>query len=313
VDSSTGPVAAVILDSTATLRPTGVGRYFNAAFLGIWLAGWAVGEIVALGILVMMVIAPMLRRDGVDIPGWIGNWSAGAAVLGIFLFILVWVTFWTIGGIAAMTAFLRSLAGKDRLRLVPTGLEVMRGAGPFTRTRLIDRTDIRRIRVRHHDHALVADTTFGTVCLTDLGTPLERETICAWLRGVLQLPPDGVIRHDADKAPPGWKMQPTGDGSVGLRRRAAWLPWLRTEWIVRRGLLTHRRRIGPRVSEHSYDHAQFAIEHTTDSDGDDLYRLILRSARGDRTIQSAINDEGEIVECARWFASRTGFELQLWK
>ena len=71
--------------------------------------------------------------------------------------------------------------------------------------------------------------------------------------------------------------------------------------------------MGPWISEYPYDHAQFAIESTTDSDGDDLYRLILRSARGERTIQSAVNDDGEIVQCARWLAARTGFELQLWK
>jgi hypothetical protein len=68
--------------------------------------------------------------------------------------------------------------------------------------------------------------------------------------------------------------------------------------------------VGPWISEYPYDHAQFAIERTTDSDGDDLYRLILRSARGERTIQSAINDDGEIVECARWLAARTGFALE---
>lgn len=27
-------------------------------------------------------------------------------------------------------------------------------------------------------------------------------------------------------------------------------------------------------------------------------------------IQSAINDDGEIVECARWLAARTGFALE---
>ena len=309
----TGPVAAVVLDSTATLRPTGIGRYFSAAFLGIWLVGWAVGEVVVLWVLLTMIVVPVLRRGGADLPDMFQSWQAAGAPLAIFIFLLVWVTFWTIGGYAAITQFLRSLAGKDRIRLLPTGFELVRAAGPFKRTRLIDRDDVRRVRVRHHDHALVADTAFGTLLLTELGSIAERRAICDWLRSGLRLPADGFMAPYSAVAPPGWKTQPTEDGSVMLRRRAAWLRWLRSEWVVRHGLVTHRRRIGPWSSEHTYDHAQFAIEHTTDSDGDDLYRLILRSARGDRTIQSAINDDGEIVDCARWFASRTGFELQLWR
>ena len=313
MDSGKGAVAAVIVESAATLRPTGIGRYFNAAFLGVWLAGWAIGEVIAVGLIIAIIVVPILRRREVDLPAFFESWTSAGVPIAIFLFLLVWTTLWTIGGYAAMTALLRSVAGKDRVRLLPMGVELTRGAGPFKRTRVINRTDINRIRVRHHDHALVADTTFGTLLLTDLGTRSERETICHWLRGGLQPPLDGVIRIDTDKGPPGWRKQTAEDGGITLRRRAAWLPWLRSEWIVRRGLVTHRRRIGPWISEHTYDHAQFAIEHTTDSDGDDLYRLILRSARGDRTIQSEINDDGEIVDCARWFASRTGFELQLWR
>ena len=312
MDGGKGPVA-VILDSTATLRATGVGRYVTAAFLGLWLVGWAIGEVVAVGLIVAIIVVPILRRREVDLPAFFESWSSAGVPLAIFLFLLLWTTFWTIGGYAALTAFLRSLAGKDRVRLVPAGFELMRCAGPFRRTRVIDRADIRRIRMRLHDNALVADTTLGTLLLTDLGTAPERETICRWLRGGLQLPPEGEAPIDIDKAPPGWRMQTAEDGSVLLRRKSAWLPWLRGEWLVRRGFLKYRRQVGPWASEYSYDHAQFAIESSTDSDGDDLYRLILRSARGERTIQSAINDDGEIVQCARWLAARTGFELQLWR
>ena len=313
MDGNKGTVAAVVVDAAATLRATGVGRYFGAVFLGLWLVGWAIGEVVAVGLLLAIIVVPVLRRGGADLPAFFESWSTAGPPIAIFLFLMLWTTLWTIGGFAAMTAFLRSVAGKDRVRLLPTGLELMRSAGPFKRTRVVDRVDIHRIRIRHHDHALVADTTSGTLILTDLGTRPERETICQWLRGGLQLPLAGVIRIDPDKAPPGWKMETAEDGSVRLRRRGAWLPWLRSEWLVRRGRVTHRRRIGPWSSERTYDHAQFAIEHTTDSDGDDLYRLILRAAGGTRTLQSAINDDGEIVDCGRWLAARTGFELQLWR
>jgi hypothetical protein len=313
VDGGAGAVAPLVIDSAVTLRVTGVARYFNAAFLGLWLIGWGIGEVVALAVLALIVAAPFLREGGADVPEFLESWKTAGPPLFVFLFLLVWVAFWTLGGYAAITHFLRSLAGKDRLRLLPAGLEVMRCAGPFRRTRVIDRADIRRVRVRHHDHALVADTTFGTLLLTELGTRPDRETICRWLRGGLQLPPDGSMGLYAGQAPPGWTMQPTEDGSVRLHQRWAWLPWLRSEWMVKRGVVTHRRRIGPWIAEHSYDHAQFAVEHTTDSDGDDLYRLNLRTPRGDRAIDSAINDDAELVDFARWLAEHTGFELQLWK
>ena len=31
-----------------SFRPEGIGRYFTGAFLVVWLAGWAIGEVVAL-------------------------------------------------------------------------------------------------------------------------------------------------------------------------------------------------------------------------------------------------------------------------
>jgi hypothetical protein len=230
--------------------------------------------------------------------------------LAIFLFLLLWTTFWTIGGYAAMTAFLRSLAGKDRVRLIPAGFELMRCAGPFRRTRVIDRADIRRIRMRLHDNALVADATFGTVLLTDLGTGPERETICRWLRGGLQLPPEGEAPIDIDKAPPGWRMQTAEDGSIRLRRKSAWLP--RASRRVARparvpeipssggpldlGVSLRSRAVCDR-KDHGQRRRRPLPPHSA---------LAARRAHD----QSAINDDGEIVECARWLAARTGFALE---
>jgi hypothetical protein len=33
--------------STRSLRPSGIGRYFNAAILSAWLVGWILGEVFA--------------------------------------------------------------------------------------------------------------------------------------------------------------------------------------------------------------------------------------------------------------------------
>ena len=63
MDGGKGPVAPVVVestestDSTATLRVTGVTRYLSAAFLGLWLAGWAIGEVVGVGVLVVLIAA----------------------------------------------------------------------------------------------------------------------------------------------------------------------------------------------------------------------------------------------------------------
>jgi hypothetical protein len=97
VDGSKGPVA-VILDSAATLRATGVGRYFNAAFLGLWLVGWAIGEVVAVGLIAAIIVVPILRRREVDLPAFFESWTSAGVPLAIFLFLLLWTSSWTIGG-----------------------------------------------------------------------------------------------------------------------------------------------------------------------------------------------------------------------
>ena len=35
--------------------------------------------------------------------------------VGIFLFLMLWLSFWTFGGVAAIFSFLRLVAGSDRL------------------------------------------------------------------------------------------------------------------------------------------------------------------------------------------------------
>jgi hypothetical protein len=80
-------------------------------------------------------------------------------------------------------------------------------------------------------------------------------------------------------------------------------------WLARRGRLAFCRRFGWWTSEQPFEHAKLSLESYNDSDGDDVYRLIVRAGRDSRTIQTEVNDEGEIVECARWLAARTGFPV----
>jgi hypothetical protein len=344
------------LDSTVTLRPTGPWRYAGAVFLAVWLAGWAIGEVFAVGAIAAIVMSAIPALNRIVLSSLPDTLTAGVTVF-VFLFLLVWTTFWTIGGFAAFTRFLRDIAGEDRLQLVPTGIQLTRRAGPFRRVRTIDRGHVRRIRVRHHDQALVADTSSGAEFLTEFGTVDDRYAICRWLREGLRLP-DEVVAPDLATAPPGWDAELAEDGSTRLTRRArrarptqafilwsvtglialgwirgtpmdrftgatvvaqvvtlllatasAWLTWERSSWLAKPGRLMFRRQIGPWISERRFEHAQLAVESSRDSDGDSSYQLIVRTANDRRTIQSAVNDESEIVDCARWIAARTGFSL----
>jgi hypothetical protein len=178
-----------------------------------------VGEAVALGALVVLIGAAIPALQGLPISREAARWFSTGAHSLVFLFLLAWTTLWTFGGIAAITKLLRDLAGEDRLHPVSGGLELTRRAGPFKRVRVIDRAAIRRIRIRQHDKAVVADTPSGSQLLTELGTPSERERICRWLHDMLQLPDDEAVPVDIATPPPGWEFQIGGDGSAHLRRR----------------------------------------------------------------------------------------------
>jgi len=190
---------------SASLRPTGIARYFAAAFLVVWLAGWAIGEVGALGFLLMLIRSVAGSALGLSwpIPG--GQWISGGAAGFVFLFLIVWLSLWTFGGLAAIKELLRSLAGEDRVSADSTGVELVRRAGPFERVRTFDRSMIRRARIRRHDKALVIDTTSGTELITTFGTRDERQTMTEWLRRQLSLPEQGP-RVETGEAPPGWNM-----------------------------------------------------------------------------------------------------------
>ena len=80
--------------------------------------------------------------------------QSGGVVFAVF-FLIVWLTFWTIGGLAALTHMLRSLAGEDVIALAGSGVDLMRRAGPFRKRYAFERADIRRVRIRPKDSAVV--------------------------------------------------------------------------------------------------------------------------------------------------------------
>ena len=132
-----------IAGGSITLRPIGIGRYLGAVFLTVWLCGWALGELFALGLLILLVRSVMGSVAGWSWPVPGGDWFTGGAAGLMFLVVLMWLALWTFGGVAALTELLRSLAGEDRVAVASAGLELERRAGPFRRLRNVERATIR--------------------------------------------------------------------------------------------------------------------------------------------------------------------------
>ena len=182
----------------------------------VWLGGWALGEAFALGFLILLIRSAVGGAVGISwpIPG--GDWIVGGAAGFFLLFLIVWLTLWTVGGVLAIKELVRSLAGEDRVSVLPARVEVMHRAGPFRRVREFDRSLIRRVRLRHHDKAVVLDTVSGSELITSYGTSDERQAMTEWLRQQLSLPEE-VAHVDTSAAPPGWTMTIEG-GAARLSR-----------------------------------------------------------------------------------------------
>lgn len=77
-------------------------NWFIFLFLSFWLCGWAAGEIVVLGSLVVRG-AGMFARGS----------EPSAFAAGSSLFLLVWILGWTVGGIFALAIWLYQLNGRE--------------------------------------------------------------------------------------------------------------------------------------------------------------------------------------------------------
>ena len=205
-----GPVTA---SSTFRFRPRGPGRFFVAGFLSLWLGGWMAGEIFALWFL------------------W-NSLTTGQGPLPAVLFMLVWVCFWSLGGMFALGQVLRCLWSEDRLVLREDGrLELRCRLGPLDRRRPLPWHEIRQFRVQTDTagaSALLADLPGRSIPITRLGTHRERQEAAEQLNGVLGLRPASEEPAPTPAVlPPGWQeVTPSFDSPLlvpdgGLRRRQA--------------------------------------------------------------------------------------------
>jgi class 3 adenylate cyclase len=212
-----------------SLRPSGIGRFVHAAFLSVWLAGWVVGETFALGMLAA-ILGWMTGLLSEPRPAWVLDLVAGSGAAFAFLFLVLWLTLWTVGGIAALTQLTRSLVGVDHVGLTDNGFEVVRRAGPLRRRYAFDRSHVRRLRLRPRDHAVVVDTTAGTRVVTTFGLPSDRDQLAERLRQHLALP-DGDSGPGA--LPSTWELRTEGD-AASVRKVRPRVRWVRSmiAWLL---------------------------------------------------------------------------------
>jgi hypothetical protein len=101
-------------------------------FLTLWLIGWAVGEFFAIGALVSILT---------------GQTNLGAGGLGGALFLLVWVGFWTFGGLMALFEWLWNLSGREAVGLNGDRLRIEQRVPGWTRGRDFRLAQIRDLRL----------------------------------------------------------------------------------------------------------------------------------------------------------------------
>jgi hypothetical protein len=197
------------------------GRYFSAAFLAVWLCGWAFGETFAIWMLVKGAIA-LLTGMPPD-PGRAPLQVTPAVLVGVFL--LFWLSIWTLGGIAAIGELLRLLWGDDRILVASGRLTVTWLRGPFRSSRSFERDVIRRIVLSAPRDYLVLDTMTQHLELSRLGTRNQRMEAASALSTELRL----VEAADAPRGalPDRWEEIVTPEGERALvpnlttRRRQA--------------------------------------------------------------------------------------------
>ena len=80
------------MGDTAPAR--GSSRCFEVPFLAFWLCGWAIGEVFALTVIAKGIGTLLTGAPMAGLPQTV----AGVLFMGGFM--LVWVSFWTLGGLA---------------------------------------------------------------------------------------------------------------------------------------------------------------------------------------------------------------------
>jgi len=131
-----------IENNFASLRITIPSRrnWILVAFLSVWSAGWAFGEIAAGSILVTQLIALLTGKH--LLPGMTGAMGVGAN-----LFLLLWLAFWTVGGGVALYTLFWMLAGKEVIDVSGESLVIRKMVLGFSRPKQYNTAYVDHLRL----------------------------------------------------------------------------------------------------------------------------------------------------------------------
>ena len=152
-------------------------RLLPAAFLALWLCGWATGEYFVGGMLVAGLrdlLAPGMRID------WLPHVRAASMPAFALVFLGVWVAFWTAGGVFAIGSLVGLLFGVPIVRWNARHVDFVVEVGPFSRRRRVLLADIRGITPGPLGSLMIA----GSHRRTPLGPftdPSDIQQMAAWL------------------------------------------------------------------------------------------------------------------------------------
>ena len=239
-----------------TLRPAGCSRILSIAFFPVWLAGWFVGEVFALNVLLSLLGSELRPWFPLPLPTF-GRWPPTPGLLILLVPLVGWLAFWTWGGVSAIVHLLRAIAGRDVILFGPTAVTLIQQAGPFARRRAFERLRMRTVVLDRHTGPLVlVDDGRRRHPLTAFGTPEERR----WLRDRLRehyalRPPEPAAPAPE---PRGWERVPQQDGavrlvaterhgskSIGCAAVLVGIWWVPTLWLAWHGLAAPGAAGGP--------------------------------------------------------------------
>ena len=201
----------------ASLRSTGVLRYFTAAFLGGWLCAWAFGEYFAFTLIASAVRA-WLGPDVLSgwLPGGVGKLPPPGALPFFFAFITLWLTMWTFGGFMALSQMLTMLFGRELIRWGPDGLDIERIAVfPVSASKLAPH-EITRFRTSRQ--GLVADRNGRVTRVAQLGTAADREELRTTLEAWRATFAPAQVTAPGQSPAPGWVVALDEVGALALEQ-----------------------------------------------------------------------------------------------
>lgn len=111
------------------------GHWFAIAFLGFWLVGWAVGEVVVLTILVTGFWQALQNGFAIGPGGW-----------GIGAFLFAWLGGWTVGGAFAIYSWLWNIGGREIVEIDDLVLRIEKRIPGLCRAREYRVSDVACLR-----------------------------------------------------------------------------------------------------------------------------------------------------------------------